>query len=101
MSDGPTGQRQRDAGREIQTNQHTDVGKANAELAFKQRRNRGDALELDPHGEANREQNGKDAPAIAHIIPRKITMQPEAARRGCQSLLELDGVKIGIAADFK
>src|SRR6266850_467167 len=41
---------------------------------------RGDALELECYGGANRKQNGKDSPAIAqHSIPLEAATQPETA----------------------
>ena len=70
LPDRAAGQRQRDARREIQADQDADVGKADAEFAFQQRRYRSDALELEAHGEADREQDGEDGPAIVQrFIP--------------------------------
>ena len=62
----PPGKASSHAGREIQSDQDADIGEADAELARQQRRHRGDALELEGDGAANREQNGENTPAIAH-----------------------------------
>ena len=68
LSDGAARQRQRHARREIQSDQHADIGEADAEFAGEQRRDRRHALELEGHGGANREQNGEDAPAIVQAF---------------------------------
>ena len=51
LPDRAARQRQRDARREIEADQDADIGKADAEFAAEQRRNRGDALKLERHGE--------------------------------------------------
>ncbi|MFH1342594.1 MAG: hypothetical protein ABIL01_15535 [Pseudomonadota bacterium] len=53
-------------GTKIQSDQDADIGDADAELARQQRRHRGYALELESDGAANREENGRDTPTIAH-----------------------------------
>ena len=65
LTDSATGQRQRDAWREVEPDQQADIRKANAEFAAEQRRHRGDALELERHRQPHGEQNGQNAPAIA------------------------------------
>jgi hypothetical protein len=64
-SNGAARQCQRNAGREIQSDQNADVGNTDAEFAAQQRRDGGNALKLERHGGANRKQYGKNAPAIA------------------------------------
>jgi hypothetical protein len=54
--DGAARQGQRDARREIQADQDSDVGQSNAEVAAEQGCYGGDALKLKAHGDANREQ---------------------------------------------
>ena len=68
LPDRAARQRERNARREIQADQDSDVGEADAKLRAQQRRDRGDALKLEGHGEANHEQDGKDKPAIAQTL---------------------------------
>ncbi|WP_245315363.1 hypothetical protein [Bradyrhizobium neotropicale] len=65
-------QRQNDTRREIEPDQDADIGEANAKGLLKQRRDRGHALELECDGEANHEQDRKNAPAIA----QRLILQP-------------------------
>jgi hypothetical protein len=65
LADRAARQRQRDARREIEPDQQADVGNADAEFRLQQGRDRGDALELERHGEPHRKQHGENAPAIA------------------------------------
>jgi hypothetical protein len=66
LPDRAARQGQRHAGRKVQSDQQSDIGEADAVLAGQQRRHRGDALELEGDGAANREQNGENTPAIVH-----------------------------------
>ena len=65
FSDRAARQRQRDARREIEADQQSDIGKTGIEFGPEQRRDRRDALELKRHGEPHGEQNGQNAPAIS------------------------------------
>jgi hypothetical protein len=69
LPDRAARQRECYAGREIKPDQDTDVGKAGEKFAPEQWRYGGDALELKRHREADREQNGKNTPAIAQHVP--------------------------------
>jgi len=66
--------------RKIQSDQNADISEGGTEFAAQQRCDRGNALELECYGGANRNQNGKDSPAIAqHSIPLEAATQPETA----------------------
>jgi hypothetical protein len=90
LPDGTARQGQCDARRKIQADQDSDVGESNAEVAAEQRCYGGDALKLKAHGEANREQDGKNNPAIAqHLTPLNLP-QLETQRCACQSRCKFD-----------
>jgi hypothetical protein len=82
LADGTARQRQRDAGGEIQADQDSDVGNADAEIMPEQRRDRGDALKLESHGEADHVQHGQNPPAIAQrLTPLEMAGPPVTVAR--------------------
>ena len=103
LPDGGARKCQRDTRCEIQADQDSDISDANPEFAAQQRRDRGHALKLECHGGANRKQNGKYAPAIAHASLSRQVVGAAWDRATSLSIVAdicCDHAEIGIVARF-
>jgi hypothetical protein len=99
LADRAAGQGEYDARRKIEPDQDADIGNADAELVAEQRCHRRHALKLERHGGANREQNGKDAPAIAQSVVPPSPLENRGAMAGaCQSARRRYGIPACLTA---